>query len=80
SHQYTHPSDATETIVSSCGRGGQAYEVRLFDPNDPDREVSPGEVGHIGGRGAALMLGYFNNQGATEGSFNSDGWFLSGDL
>lgn len=26
------------------------------------------------------MLGYFNNQGATEGSFNSDGWFMSGDL
>lgn len=80
SHQYTHPSDATETIVGSCGRGGQAYEVRLFDPNDPDREVGLGEVGHIGGRGAALMLGYFNNQGATEGSFNSDGWFMSGDL
>lgn len=80
SHQYTHPSDAPETIVGSCGRGGQAYEVRLFDPNDSDREIGPGEVGHIGGRGAALMLGYFNNQDATEGSFNSNGWFMSGDL
>ena len=26
------------------------------------------------------MLGYFNNQTATESSFNSSGWFLSGDL
>ena len=26
------------------------------------------------------MLGYFNNQGATENSFNAGGWFLSGDL
>jgi acyl-CoA synthetase len=26
------------------------------------------------------MLGYFNNQTATEGSFNSAGWFMSGDL
>ncbi len=26
------------------------------------------------------MLGYFNNQGATESSFNSNGWFMSGDL
>ena len=26
------------------------------------------------------MLGYFGNQSATEGSFNRDGWFLSGDL
>lgn len=80
SHQYTHPGDSTETIVKTCGRGGPAYEIKLFDPNDSDREVSPGTVGHIGGRGAALMLGYFGNQEATEASFNRDGWFLSGDL
>ena len=80
SHQYTHPDDDTETIVTSCGRGGRAYEVRLFDPGDQDRLVGVGEVGQIGGRGAALMLGYFNNQEATERSFNSDGWFMSGDL
>jgi acyl-CoA synthetase len=78
SHQYTHPDDDAETIVNTCGRG-LSYEV-LFDPADPDKEVASGEVGHIGGRGAALMLGYLANQTATEGSFNSDGWFLSGDL
>ena len=80
SHQYTHPGDDEATIVRTCGRGGPAYEVRLFDPLDADREVPPGTVGQIAGRGAALMLGYFDNQTATEQSFNSDGWFLSGDL
>lgn len=80
SHQYTHPGDDADTIVNTCGRGGRSYEVRLFDPADPDKAVGPGELGHIGGRGAALMLGYLGNQTATEGSFNSDGWFLSGDL
>jgi len=80
SHQYTHPDDSAEIIVTTCGRGGQAYEIRLFDPADPDKEVKPGEVGQIAGRGAALMLGYFGNQHATETSFNKDGWFLSGDL
>jgi acyl-CoA synthetase len=80
SHQYTHPNDTPDTIVASCGRGGKSYEIRLFDPNDPDREVGPGQVGQIGGRGAALMLGYFNNQTATENSFNRTGWFMSGDL
>jgi acyl-CoA synthetase len=80
SHQYTHPTDPAEVIVATCGRGGKAYEVRLFDPSDPDREVGPGQVGQIGGRGAALMLGYFDNQTATETSFNKAGWFLSGDL
>jgi acyl-CoA synthetase len=80
SHQYTHPTDATETIVTTCGRGGPAYEVRVFDAANPDVEVQPGTVGEIGGRGAALMLGYFDNQSATEKSFNRDGWFMSGDL
>jgi acyl-CoA synthetase len=80
SHQYTHPCDATAISVTTCGRGGQGYEVRLFDPADRDRPVNPGEVGEIGGRGGALMLGYFDNQTATETSFNRAGWFMSGDL
>jgi acyl-CoA synthetase (AMP-forming)/AMP-acid ligase II len=80
SHQYTHPGDDTETIVTTCGRGGPAYEVRLFDPGNHDESVAPGTVGEIGGRGAALMLGYFDDQTATETSFNRDGWFMSGDL
>ena len=80
SHQYTHPDDDVDTIISTCGRGGLAYEVRIFDVADPDRELPNGEVGQIGGRGAALMLGYFDNQTATETSFNRGGWFMSGDL
>ncbi len=80
SHHYTHPDDDAETICATCGRGGQGYEVRIFDQADPDREVPAGEIGQIGGRGGALMLGYFGNQAATEQSFNKAGWFLSGDL
>lgn len=80
SHQYTHPTDKRDVWISTCGRGGPAYEVRIFDPENRDLEVPPGATGEIGGRGAALMLGYFDNQAATEQSFNRDGWFLSGDL
>jgi acyl-CoA synthetase len=47
---------------------------------NPDIEAKPGELGEIGTRGALLTLGYFNNQSATENSFNASGWFLSGDL
>lgn len=80
SHQYTYPDDDPDTWISTCGRGGPSYEVRIFDPENEDEEVKPGETGQIGGRGAALMLGYYSNQEATESSFNKDGWFLSGDL
>ncbi|QXZ10682.1 acyl--CoA ligase [Comamonas sp. Y33R10-2] len=80
SHQYTLPHDPVEVITTTCGKHCHGYEVRLFDQENPDREVVQGEVGEIGGRGGLLMLGYFNNQTATEGSFNAGGWFMSGDL
>ncbi len=80
SHQYTLPSDPAETIVATCGKACAAYEIKLWDQENPDIEVAPGEIGEIGGRGACLTLGYFDNQRATEDSFNRDGWFMSGDL
>ncbi len=66
SHQYTLPSDSPETIVATCGKSCAAYEIRLWDQENPDIEAPPGEVGEIGGRGACLTLGYFDNQRATE--------------
>lgn len=80
SHQYTFPDDSFEIIVGTCGRGGPAYDVCILDPDNPSRYLKTGETGHIAGRGAALMLGYFDNQSASESSFNQDGWFMSGDL
>lgn len=80
SHQYTVPSDDTDTITRTCGRSCNGYEIKLWDQADPDVEAERGAVGEIGGRGALLMLGYFANQTSTEGSFNSGGWFLTGDL
>ena len=80
SHQYTLPDDDVETMVRSCGRACAAYEVKVWRPSDPDQEAAQGEIGEIGGRGACLTLGYFNNQDATERSFNASGWFMSGDL
>ncbi|HEV2302073.1 MAG TPA: class I adenylate-forming enzyme family protein [Stellaceae bacterium] len=80
SHQYTLPTDEPKTIVETCGRACAAYEIRIFDQNNPDIEAPPGAVGEIGGRGACLALGYFDNQRASEESFNREGWFMSGDL
>lgn len=79
-HQYTMPGDDPDLIAESCGKACAGYEVRIWDEDDPDRELPPGEIGVVGGRGACLMLGYFDDQNATETAFNSDGWFLTGDL
>ena len=80
SHQFTWRDDAFDIIVGTCGRGGSAYEVRIFDVGDSNVEVASGVTGQIGGRGGALMLGYYGNQEATAASFNGGGWFMSGDL
>ncbi|RZT94835.1 acyl-CoA synthetase [Advenella incenata] len=80
SHQYTLPTDDSHTIVTTCGRTCKGYDIRIFQQENPDEEVAPGEIGEIGGKGAVLTLGYYDNQDATEHSFNSNGWFLSGDL
>lgn len=80
SHHYTRPDDATELIVGTSGRACAGYEVAIFSREDPEKQLPPGEVGQIGGRGASLMLGYFDDQVSTETSFNASGWFLTGDL
>ncbi len=80
SHHYTRPDDPAEVVVGTSGRACAGYEVRIFSQEDPDLELPIGEIGQIGGRGAGLMLGYFDDQRGTEESFNRQGWFLTGDL
>jgi len=80
SHQYTLPDDPPERIAETCGRACDGFEIRIWRQDDPDIEAAPGEVGQIGGRGASLMLGYFEDQAATEAAFNAHGWFMTGDL
>ena len=80
SHHYTRPEDDPSLVVGSSGRACRNYEIRIFAQDDPDRPLPTGEIGQIGGRGASLMLGYFDNQRATEAAFNRGGWFMTGDL
>jgi acyl-CoA synthetase len=80
SHQYTLPTDGPARIIETSGKSFPGYEVRIFRTDDPNIEASPGEVGQIGGRGASLMLGYFEDEAATRAALNADGWFMTGDL
>jgi acyl-CoA synthetase len=80
SHHYTRVDDEPETIVQTSGRACDSYEVRIWSRDNAEVEVPVGEVGQIGGRGASLMLGYFDDQAANEEAFNGEGWFLTGDL
>ncbi|HXF34787.1 MAG TPA: class I adenylate-forming enzyme family protein, partial [Candidatus Acidoferrales bacterium] len=80
SHNYTLPGDDPRFVLETSGRACRGYEIRIWDQDNPDLEVPAGTVGQIGGRGASLMLGYFDAQATTEQAFNSAGWFMTGDV
>jgi acyl-CoA synthetase (AMP-forming)/AMP-acid ligase II len=80
SHHYTRMDDDANRVVQTSGRSCDGYEVRIFSAEDINAEMPIGEVGQIGGRGASLMLGYFDDQSANDDAFNNDGWFMTGDL
>jgi acyl-CoA synthetase (AMP-forming)/AMP-acid ligase II len=80
SHHYTRTEDAPELIATTSGRPFEGHEVKIVDRDDSTRQLPPGEVGQIVGRGPSITLGYFDDQGATEASITDDGWLLTGDL
>jgi acyl-CoA synthetase len=80
SHHYTRPGDEPARIIETSGRVCAGYEIKIWSKDDPNIELPVGDIGEIGGRGASLMLGYFDDQEATESSFNRSGWFMTGDL
>ena len=80
SHQYTLPNDEAKLIVETSGRACPGYELQIFKTDDPDTPAAQGEIGQIGGRGASLMLGYYEDEKATRAAFNKGGWFMTGDL
>lgn len=79
-HQYGQPGDSRDLVIGTSGVCCPGYELRIFDANDPDLAAPPGASGLVGGRGASLMLGYFNDRKAGEDCINAAGWFLTGDL
>lgn len=80
SHHYTRVDDDADRVVNTSGRACRGYEVKIFSQKDENQEVPVGQTGQIGGRGASLMLGYFDDQTANDDAFNAHGWFMTGDI
>jgi long-chain acyl-CoA synthetase len=60
--------------AGSVGRAINGMEIKIDSPDE--RNV----VGEILVRGENVMLGYFNNQAATNAVMSADGWLRTGDL
>ena len=55
-------------------------DVRIIDPDDPEREVAPGQVGELVARGPQVFAGYWENPEETEAVMLPGGWLRTGDL
>jgi len=74
------PLNATvEQRTRASGLPLPGMELRCVDPESGDvcRSDMPGEIQM---RGYNLMLGYFNDQAATDAALTADGWFRTGDM
>ncbi|MFH1915000.1 MAG: AMP-binding protein [Pseudomonadota bacterium] len=75
----TKIGDSIRQMTETVGQAMPEVEIRIVDP-DTGREVPTGTQGEICCRGYNVMVGYYNNQKATETAIDADGWLHSGDL
>lgn len=76
-----------EDQIRKAGSAGKAclnHEIRVIRPREEGRSeptdiLLPGETGEIIVQGPCMMLGYFNNEEATDKSIYK-GWYYSGDI
>ena len=54
-------------------------EIRIVDPEDPDRDVEPGQTGELLVRGPQVFAGYWRRPDETREVFHED-WLRTGDL
>lgn len=74
-----HPTDARHRRAGTLGHVVEGFEVSLRDPEDLAREVPDGQPGVMWVRGGARALGYWQQDEATQESFQGE-WYASGDL
>ncbi|GAA1960080.1 class I adenylate-forming enzyme family protein [Catenulispora subtropica] len=67
-------------VHGSIGIAFPGTEIRVSDPDEPDRRLAPGEAGELMIRGPLVMLGYFGNEQATREAIDGDGWMRTGDV
>ncbi|HQZ21570.1 MAG TPA: class I adenylate-forming enzyme family protein [Thermoflexales bacterium] len=66
--------------VASTNRGARGMKSKLVDPLTRETITQSGVVGEMAISGPNVFDGYFRRPDLTEKSFDSDGYFLTGDL
>lgn len=71
-------SDDAKTIATTAGRAVRDVELRIV--NVHGETLPAGEPGEVLIRGYNVMLGYLDDDSATQQAIDADGWLHSGDI
>ena len=75
----SRPDDPIERRVSTVGRVHPHVENKVVDP-ETGAVVPPGTPGEVCTRGYLVMLGYWDDEPATQAAVDAAGWMHTGDL
>ncbi|WP_050465532.1 (2,3-dihydroxybenzoyl)adenylate synthase [Herbaspirillum autotrophicum] len=76
---YTRFDDPAQLICGTQGRPiSPDDEIRIVD--DEDRNVPPGQPGHLLTRGPYTIRGYYRAEAHNAVAFTSDGFYRTGDI
>lgn len=70
--------DSIQRRTQTVGRVLPELEVRVVRPESQE-DAATGEPGELWVRGENVMLGYHDNEAATEAAITPDGWLRTGD-
>jgi len=77
---FIHGYGLTETApIAACNRMADNDPMSVGHPV-PGVETRVADNGELHVRGPIVMLGYWNNQAATDAVLEQDGWFHTGDI
>jgi len=75
----TAKDDPEDKRVGTVGRVHPHVEVKIVDPAT-GAVVPRGTAGELNTRGYSVMLGYWNDEAATQRAIDAAGWMHTGDL
>jgi len=70
---------ADNRVPGSVGLPLPGTECRVVNPDEPTKDVEPGQPGELVVRGPQVFSGYYGKPEETEAVF-VDGWFRTGDI
>ncbi|WP_232549761.1 long-chain-fatty-acid--CoA ligase [Propioniciclava soli] len=75
-----NPFDASRRRTGTIGIPFPSTEMKVVDPEDPDREVACGDDGELLIRGPQVFRGYWENPEETARVLLPGGWLRTGDI